>query len=164
MDRRTLLGRAHRLARTRFLFIPLLLSFGSAETAAAQIRDNGIGQIIARADEGAVAEFNRHDAHALAARYWDNAIDISPAGIVSGRPEIEGRFAAFFEASDPQNFIESIDKVDFSGDQGWLVGHWSDTRIAPDGARQPAKGYVAAVLEKRNATWKVRLHVITLAP
>jgi len=165
MAMRTVFGCAHCSARGWLLWIALLLlPIGSAETAPARIRDNGIGDIIARADEAAVAEFNRHDAHALAARYWDDAIDISPSGIVHGRPEIERRFAEVFKTADPKDFVESFDQENFSGNQGWLVGHWSDTRLASDGSRHPANGYVAVVLEKRTGEWKVRLHVITLAP
>ena len=116
------------------------------------------------ADEAAVAEVNRHDAHALAAHYWDDAIDISPAGIAHGRLEIERRFAEILKTVDPKDFAESFDQENFSGHQGWLVGHWSDTRLASDGSRRPARGYVAVVLEQRSGEWKVRLHVITLAP
>ena len=147
------------------MLIPtLFLLARSAETSSAQPADDTARQIIAHADEGAVAEVNRHDAHALSARYWDDAIDISPAGIVSGRPEIERRFAESFKALDPQDFTESIDQAEFSGKQGWFFGHWSDTRRAADGSRHLVKGYVAAVLEKRGDEWKARLHVITVSP
>jgi ketosteroid isomerase-like protein len=165
MDMRALLDRTHRSTRTRLLCISLLLlPISSARVAPAQIRDNGVGGIISRADEAAVVEVNRHDAHALAAHYWDDAIDISPAGIAHGRPEIERRFAELFKTVDPRDFTESFDQENFSDHQGWLVGHWSYTRLASDGSRHPARGYVAVVLEQRSGEWKVRLHVITLAP
>ena len=146
------------------VLLPLLLfPAGSAKAQQMQVPDDGIARIIAHADEGAVAEVNRHDAQALAARFWGDAIDISPTGIVSGRPAIERHIAEWFKTSDPQDFAETIDKVEFSGDQGWLVGHWSDTQLSPDGSRHPAKGWVAAVLEKRDGQWKARVHVIALA-
>lgn len=157
--------RAHRSTGTWLPCVSLLLlPIGSAGTASAQIPDSGIGAVIARADKAAVAEVNRHDAHALAAHYWDDAIDISPAGIAHGRPEIERRFGEVFKTTDPKDFAETFDQENFSGNQGWLVGHWSDTRLASDGSRHRAKGYVAVFLEQRNGAWKVRLHVITLAP
>jgi uncharacterized protein (TIGR02246 family) len=158
------LGRGRRVARTSLISVSLLLlPAGIFERSKAQVQDDGIGGIIARADQGAVAEVNRHDAHALAERYWDDAIDVSPDGVVSGRSAIERRFAEDFKLTDPQDFNESIDKVQFVGDQGWLIDHFSDTRLAPDGSRHARQGYVAAVLEKRNGRWKASLHVITLA-
>ena len=142
----------------------LMVWHGAVQPAPAQTQNGGIADIIARADESAVAEVNRHDAHALAARYWDDATDLSPQGVVTGRAEIERRFAEEFAASDPRDFVENFDQQNFSGNQGWLVGHWSDTRLASDGSRRPASGYVAVVLERRSGEWKVRLHVITQAP
>ncbi len=155
-------GRGRRVVMAA-LALALLSLLPTGQTSKAEVQDDGIGRIIARADQGAVAEFNRHDAHALAARYWDDAIDVSPAGVVSGQSAIEQRFAEDFKLTDPRDFNESIDKVEFVGDQGWLIGHFSDTRLAPDGTRQARQGYIAAVLEKRDGHWKARLHVITLA-
>jgi len=89
------------LWRGRGLFCSRCYCFrpGSAKTQPAQVPDDAIARIIAQADQGAVAEVNRHDAHDLAARFWDDAVDISPAGIVSGRSEIGRRFAEAFKAS-----------------------------------------------------------------
>ena len=140
--------------------LPLI---SSVEIRSAPASDEGIIEIINRADAGAVAEINRHDAHALAARYWNDAIDVSPAGVVKGQSEIERRFAEDFATSDPRDFAEHFDEVEFSGDVGWLVGHWSETRLGPDGARHSVSGNVVSVLEKREGQWKARVHVITLA-
>jgi ketosteroid isomerase-like protein len=149
---------------TMRLFVPsvLLLLLGSPEIRSAPTSDEGIGGTINRADVGAVSEINRHDAHALAARYWNDAIDVTPAGVVKGQTEIERRFAEEFETSDPRDFAEHFDEVDFSGDLGWLVGHWSETRIGADGSRHPVGGNVVAVLERRDGQWKARVHVITV--
>ena len=81
-----------------------LLALGHAAPMSAQTNEN-IGsmtdeqyqQWIADADAVAVQEINRRDAYALAARYWDDAIDISPAGIASGRAAIEKRFTEEFK-------------------------------------------------------------------
>lgn len=164
MDTR-LPSRCRRRAASAGLILGLLLllSIGPSKISNAQVQDNGIGQIIDLADQGAVAEVNRHDAHALATRYWDDAIDISPAGVVSGRSAIERRFAEDFKQADPRDFKEHIDKVEFAGDQGWLIGHFSDTRLTLDGSRHARRGYIAAVLEKRDGQWKTSLHVISPA-
>jgi len=91
-----------------------LLALGHAAPMSAQTNEN-IGsmtdeqyqQWIADADAVAVQEINRRDAYALAARYWDDAIDISPAGIASGRAAIEKRFTEEFNANDLKGFAET---------------------------------------------------------
>ena len=86
------------------LLLLSLLALGHAAPISAQTNEN-IGsmtdeqyrQWIAEADAVAVQEINRRDAYALAARYWDDAIDISPARIASGRAAIEKRFTEEFK-------------------------------------------------------------------
>ena len=103
-----------------------LLALGHAAPISAQTNEN-IGsmtdeqyrQWIADADAVAVQEINRRDAYALAARYWDDAIDISPAGIASGRAAIEKRFTEEFNANDLKGFAETIDAAHVSGNSGW---------------------------------------------
>ena len=62
--------------------------------------DEQYRQFIADADVVAAQEINCHDACAVAARYWDDAMDISPAGVASGRAAIEQRFTEEFNAND----------------------------------------------------------------
>ena len=144
-----------------------LLALGHAAPISAQ-RNENIGsmtdeqyrQWIAGADAVAVQEINRRDAYALAARYWDDAIDISPAGIASGRAAIKKRFTEEFNANDLKGFAETIDAAHVSGNSGWFVGHWSATFLSrASGERRPITGYVAAVLERRNGEWKARIHI-----
>lgn len=150
-------------------FAPLLLlsllAFGRAAPLSAQtsehsgpMTDEQFRQLIADADDVAVQEINRHDAYAVAARYWDDAINISPAGIASGRPAIERQFTEEFK--DLKDFTEVIDAAHVSGDSGWFVAHWSVTYLSSDSAaRRRAKGYIVAVLERRNGEWKARIHI-----
>jgi ketosteroid isomerase-like protein len=122
--------------------------------------DEQYRQFIADADAVAVQEINRHDAYAVAARYWDDAIDISPAGIASGRSAIEQRFTEEFNRNDLKDFAETIDAAHVSDDSGWFVGHWSATYVSgTSDERRSVKGYVAAMLERRNGEWKARIHI-----
>jgi uncharacterized protein (TIGR02246 family) len=126
---------------------------------AKQLSDEQIGKALAAADSYTVDAVNRHDAYAVAAVYWDDAIEITPTGIVSGRSAIEQRLAEQFKATDVRDFVEPIDEIHISGDHGWFVAHWSATNITqPGGERRPVKGYIIAVLEKRNGEWKARMH------
>ena len=83
----------------------------------------------------------------------------TPLGVFSGRAEIEERLAEQFKTTDVRDFVEPIDEIHISGDHGWFVAHWSATNITqPGGERHLVKGYIIAVLEKRNGEWKARVH------
>lgn len=124
-----------------------------------QMSDEQIGKMLAAADSYTVDAVNRHDAYAVAAAYWDDAIDISPLGVASGRAAIERRLAEQFETTDVRDFSETIDEIHISGDHGWFVAHWSDTYVAhPGSERRSGKGYITCVLERRNGEWKARMH------
>jgi len=141
-----------------------LARLASAQTAAegGQMTDQQFKDFLVYEDAITVKKINEHDARAVAARYWDDAIDISPSGTASGRPAIERRLADEFRMSGT-DFAETIDRAHISGATGWFIGHWSVTRLS--GARpHPITGYVAAVLERRNDVWKARLHVIGIYP
>jgi uncharacterized protein (TIGR02246 family) len=150
----------------------VLLLLGSvqriqAQTTGDQARqpsDVQIAKTLAAVDSYTVDAVNRHDAYAVAAVYWDDAIDISPLGVASGRPAIEQRFADQFKSADVRDFSETIDEIHISGDQGWFVAHWSDTYVAqPGGERRSRKGYITCVLERRNGEWKARMHTTFLS-
>ena len=129
-----------------------------------QMSDEQIGKMIAAADSYTVDAVNRHDAYAVAAVYWDDAIDISPFGVASGRAAIERRFAEQFKSTDVRDFSETIDEIHISGDHGWFVAYWSDTYVAqPGDERRSRKGYITCVLERRNGEWKARMHATFLS-
>src|SRR5215469_15591610 len=138
-----------------------------AQTTGDQARllnDEQIGEMIAAADSYTVDAVNRHDAYAGAAVYWDDAIDISPLGMTSGRAAIERRFAEQFKSADVRDFSETIDEIHISGDHGWFVAYRSDTYVAqPGGERRSRKGYITCVLERRNGEWKARMHATFLS-
>jgi ketosteroid isomerase-like protein len=112
------------------------------------------------ADAVAVQEINRRDAYDVAARYWDDAIDIYPRA--SHRAGPRSRSASpksstqTTQRTPPKRSMRHI----VSGNSGWFVGHWSATFLSrASGERRPVKGYVAAVLERRNGRWKARIHI-----
>jgi ketosteroid isomerase-like protein len=153
-------------------WLTMLLLLGSAHLIQAQttgdqarqLSDKQIGEAFAAADSYTVDAVNRHDAYAVAAVYWDDAIDISPLGVTSSRPAIERRLAEQFKSLDVRDFSETIDEIHISGDHGWFVGHWSDTYVAqPGGERRSRKGYITCVLERRNGEWKARMHATFLS-
>jgi uncharacterized protein (TIGR02246 family) len=148
-------------------WVTMLLLLGSVQLIQAQTKgdqarqlsDEQIAKALAAADSYTVDAVNRHDAYAVAAVYWDDAIDISPLGVASGRPAIEKRFAEQFKSADVRDFSETIDEIHISGDHGWFVAHWSDTYVVqPGGERRSRKGYITCVLERRNGEWKARMH------
>ncbi len=126
---------------------------------AKQMSDEQIGKMLAAADSYTVDAVNRHDAYAVAAVFWDDGIEITPQGIASGRAAIEQRLTEQYKSTDVREFVETIDEIHISGDHGWFVAHWSANNVVqPIGERRPIKGYITAVLERRNGEWKARLH------
>ncbi len=118
---------------------------------AKQFSDEQIGKALAAADSYTVDAVNRHDAYAIAAVYWDDAIEIAPTGIVSGRSAIEQRLAEQLKATDVRDFVEPIDEIHISGDHGWFVAHWSATNITqPAASVAPSRATSSPSL--RNAT------------
>ena len=153
-------------------WMTVLLLLGSVQPIQAQTTgdqprqpsDEQIAKTLAAADSYTVDAVNRHDAYAVAAVYWDDAVDISPLGVASGRPAIERRFAEQFKSADVRDFSETIDEIHISGDHGWFVAHWNDTYVAqPGGERRSRKGYITCVLERRNGEWKARMHATFLS-
>jgi len=141
-----------------------LVQAQTASDRARGLSDEQIGAALAAADRHTVDAVNRHDAHAVAAVYWEDAIDISPLGVASGRDAIERRFAEQFRSWDVRDFAETIDEIHISGDHGWFVAHWSDTYVAqPGGERRSRTGYITCVLERRNGVWKARMHATFLS-
>ena len=126
---------------------------------AKQMSDEQVEKMLAAADSYTVDAVNRHDAYAVAAVFWDDGIEVTPLGAFSGRAEIEKHLAEQYKATDVRDFAETIDEIHISGDHGWFVAHWSATNATePSGERRPVKGYITAVLEKRNGEWKARMH------
>jgi uncharacterized protein (TIGR02246 family) len=150
------------------LLLPLIVLWPAAPAPAQSgqpMSDEEMARVIVDSDARIVRAFNRHDASFIASAYWDDATDITPDGVVSGRDAIERRLAKFFKTRDPRDLTETIDEIHLSGQFGWLTGHLSYTYVtSPGGKRHTAKGYVGAVLEKRNQVWKARMHVVARAP
>jgi ketosteroid isomerase-like protein len=91
--------------------------------------------------------------------FWDDGMEITPLGVISGRRAIEQYLAEQYKKTDVRDFVETWDEVHISGDHGWYVAHWSATNVfQANGERRPIKGYITGVLERRNGEWKARLH------
>jgi uncharacterized protein (TIGR02246 family) len=147
---------------TRLRHHVLLLGPVHAQTTgdqAKQISDEELGKRLAAADSYTVDAVNRHDAYAVAAVFWDDGIEVTPFGVLSGRPAIERGLAEQYKVTDVRDFVEVIDEIRISGDRCWFVAHWSATNATqPGGERRPVKGYITCVLERRNGEWKARMH------
>ena len=123
-----------------------------------QISDEEMGKRMVAADSYTVDAVNRHDSYAVAAVFWEDGVEVTPYGILSGRPAIEHGLAEQYKTSDVRDFTETWDEVHVTGDHAWYVAHWSANNMTPSGERRPVKGSIAGFLEKRSGEWKVRLH------
>jgi ketosteroid isomerase-like protein len=105
----------------------MLLCLGPAQPIRAQtagdqpkqLSDEEMGKRIAAADSYTVDAVNRHDAYAVAAVFWDDGMEITPLGVISGRRAIEQYLAEQYKKTDVRDFVETWDEVHISGDHGW---------------------------------------------
>jgi ketosteroid isomerase-like protein len=105
--------------------------------------------------------FDRNDEAAEAALFTDDAIFVTPRGLVYGRQAIEKWHADIFQKWHHSNHLTKGDQtsppvVSTSGNEAWWVGEWSNTLQTQNG-RMDVKGYWSAVYVREGDAWKVRM-------
>ena len=150
--------------------VGLAISF--AVPAFAQQKDTVDPQRIEQID--AIAKkfdeaFNNGDAAALAALYTEDAVFVTPEGLVYGREAIEKHWADTFQQAHFSNHLNKADQysphmIGTSGDEVWRAGEWSFTVQGKSGDPIKLKGYWSAINVREGDTWKTRLDVYNLTP
>jgi uncharacterized protein (TIGR02246 family) len=107
--------------------------------------------------------FNKHDASAQGALFTEDAVFVTPEGMVLGRQAIEKQYADIFQQLHPTNHIRTVDQVNAIGSDVWNVGEWSCILQSPDGP-SPIKGYFASVNVREGDAWKIRMLAYNLTP
>ena len=99
------------------------------------------------------AAFNRKDAAAVAALHTNNAVWITPAGIMRGRAAIlkgvEARLKAGFHAMSIHVLGGGA-----QGNMAWAIAEWH----ALNRANRPISGYGSSVYVRVGGVWKIREH------
>jgi uncharacterized protein (TIGR02246 family) len=106
--------------------------------------------------------YNKHDATAYAAFFTEDAIQVTPEGMIYGRQAIEKKYADVFQQWHPTNYIVKVDQVNAIGNEAWKIGEWSCTLQTKDGPF-PIKGYFASIFVRVDGAWKERLTCYNMA-
>jgi uncharacterized protein (TIGR02246 family) len=107
--------------------------------------------------------YNKHDAATLAAFFTEDAVQVSPGGLIFGRQAIEKRYADDFQQWHPTNYVGKVDQVNQIGDNVWKVGEWSCVVETKDGPF-PVKGYFASIFVRQGDSWKESMSSYNMAP
>ena len=131
------------------------MSFRLAEPELArEIREGGAGY-----DEA----LNKNDAVAVAALFTEDAVQITPDGIFSGRESIQKRYADAFQQRHPTNHLLKIDQVYVTeNNEVFDYGEWSGTFQA-EGNPFEVNGYWTAILVFEDNVWKTRMSTFNIA-
>ena len=148
---------------TRFLMIVPALAVGLIASAAAQQVSE---QDVRQAAESVLDAWNKtvqqKDAAAHAALFTEDAVQVTPRGLVSGRAAIESRAAEDFKSfSFDSAKLEQIAMV--GTDVMLRAGTWSGTY---DGPRGPVhlQGYWSDADVRDGNTWKIRQETYNVTP
>jgi ketosteroid isomerase-like protein len=121
--------------------------------------DEQIGKMLAAADSMSSTQSTATTPMPSPPRFGTMELKLHHWAFFRAAPEIEKHLAERYKATDVRDFVEPIDEIHISRDHGWFVAHWSATNAKESGGeRRPVKGYITAVLEKRNGEWKARMH------
>ena len=148
---------------TRFLMIVPALAISLAAPASAQQVSE---QDARQAGQSVLDAWNKtaqqKDAAAHAALFTEDAVQVTPQGLVSGRAAIEGRAAEDFKSLrfDPSK----LEQAKMIGTEVMLrAGTWSGTYNGPDGPVH-LKGYWSDVDVRDGNTWKIRQETYNVTP
>jgi uncharacterized protein (TIGR02246 family) len=106
--------------------------------------------------------YNKNDATAYAAFFTEDAVYVTPEGVLYGRQAIEKKYANDFQQWHPTNYVVNVHQVNAIGNDVWKFGEWSCAVQTQDGLF-PVNGYFAAILVRVDGTWKERLTCYNMA-
>jgi uncharacterized protein (TIGR02246 family) len=100
--------------------------------------------------------YNKHEASAYAAFFTEDAVHVTPEGIIYGRQAIEKKYADVFQQWHPTNYLVRVDQVNAIGNEVWKIGEWSCT-LQTQGGPFPIRGYFASIFVRVDGVWKERM-------
>jgi len=100
--------------------------------------------------------FDKHDAASIAALFTEDAIQITPHEVFSGREAIEKRYKFMLEGSSFSDHINKLDQVQTAfGVYTWAVGSWT-VKSGP----ASATGFRFLVYLPEGGEWKISREVL----
>jgi ketosteroid isomerase-like protein len=148
------------------------LAIGLAVPTLAQQKDKVDPQIVQQVHEIGMKSdeaFKKGDAAARAALFTEDAVLVTPGGLIFGRPAIEKFYADLFQKV---HFIDQITKYDqnspytigTAGNEVWDVGEFSSTIQDQNGPPIQRKGYFSSIKIRDGDTWKIRMSTYNITP
>jgi uncharacterized protein (TIGR02246 family) len=109
------------------------------------------------------AEFyNKHNATAYATFFTEDAVQVTPEGIIYGRQAIEKKHADLFQQWRPTDYVVTVDQVNSIGNEVWKIGEWNCTLQTEEGPF-PLRGYFASIFVRVDGVWKERMTCYNMA-
>jgi uncharacterized protein (TIGR02246 family) len=147
--------------QTRYLVLALLLWLPAAAIAQ-DAGEQKFRAAITALEVTQIAAYNKHDAATVASVFTDDAVSVTPGGVLNGRESIEKRYAALMASQNWRDYEEGIDEAHLIGtDAGWAIGHWTVTATGPTGEVR-RQGLWSAVYMLDHAAWKARMDTVTI--
>jgi uncharacterized protein (TIGR02246 family) len=109
--------------------------------------------------------YNNKDAEAAAALFTEDAVLVTPDGMVFGRQAIEKRYADTFQRSPMTDFLSRRDRLQLNAIDNavWSVGEWWGTLQSQNGPAF-AWGYWTTIYVREGDDWKIRMLTSNSAP
>jgi uncharacterized protein (TIGR02246 family) len=102
--------------------------------------------------------YNNKDAEAAAALFTEDAVLVTPEGMVFGRQAIEKRYADTFQRWPITDFLSRRDRLRLNAIDNavWSVGEWSGTLQSQTGP-VVVWGYWSTIYVREGDAWKMRM-------
>jgi uncharacterized protein (TIGR02246 family) len=98
----------------------------------------------------------------LAALFTEEAVCVTPQGVLVGREAIAEGLEHLFEGSCLTNQIFQLNQLHSLGNDAWSVGQWWTTLQSLQG-RAFLSGYWSAILVQDGGAWKLRMLTLSEA-
>ena len=102
--------------------------------------------------------YNNKDAEEAATLFTEDAVLVTPDGMVFGRPAIEKRYAETFQRQPFTDFFSRRDRLQLNAIDNavWSAGEWFGTFQSQTGAVF-AWGYWSTIYVRESDAWKMRM-------
>jgi ketosteroid isomerase-like protein len=150
------------MPRQILALVPVVVIGLSAPAVAQALSEQEARKIAQSLDEAQISAEQHHDVTAAGALFAEDAVEVTPSGLASGRAEIEKFLAAGLKDYAPD--MGKIDRVIPISDGVILgAGSWGGTYHGPDGPVH-LHGYWAQTLVRDGNTWKIRQEAYNSVP
>lgn len=147
----------------RLLTLAVLTALGSAPCRAAGIADSDLMQAAVELGQRYDANYNAHDAAAMAGLYLPDGTMISPGPVLHGTAELQAYYRSRFAAGAGGHRTQIVE-VHAQGDGGYGVGRFAVTLPDAGGGSHELHGNLAIVYRHAADGWHFALLAASVAP